>query len=89
MTAQTSAAVAGLILTLLGVIVGIVAMATDHWADFTRNEITVSLGQKIKGHRGLIKHCLGDSCTRYETYDGRVDGMYIQLFSTTRVEVVI
>ena len=48
MSNLSAASVAGLILTLLGFIVGIVAMATDHWADVARYEGGVYSGVKIK-----------------------------------------
>ena len=38
MSNLSATSVAGLILTLLGFIVGIVAMATDHWADVIKYE---------------------------------------------------
>ena len=48
MSNLSATSVAGLILTLLGFIVGIVAMATDHWADVARYQNGIYSGPKIE-----------------------------------------
>ena len=58
MSNLSAASVAGLILTLLGFIVGIVAMATatDHWADVARYQNGIYSGPKIEVPKGYTNY---------------------------------